>query len=155
VHRLRRACEREVTALLAEGVPPERIALAARDADWRWLPCLEAPPFEVRQARHPGIDEIAQRLLHAVALEGVRCLDDGTVEGPAEADVGSVAGIGYPRWTGGVLSHIETVGLVRFVGEADRLARTHGARFEPPPSLRERAHAGRKFHDTVTLEIRS
>ena len=61
--------------------------------------------------RSPSSKTLAQRLLLAVALEGVRCLDDGTVESAAEADVGSVVGIGFPRWTGGVLSYVETVGL--------------------------------------------
>jgi 3-hydroxyacyl-CoA dehydrogenase/enoyl-CoA hydratase/3-hydroxybutyryl-CoA epimerase len=84
----------------------------------------------------------------------VRCLDDGTIEGPAEADVGSVAGIGYPRWTGGVLSYVETVGLASFIAASERLARLHGERFEAPQSLRERAHGDRKFHDTVTQENR-
>jgi 3-hydroxyacyl-CoA dehydrogenase/enoyl-CoA hydratase/3-hydroxybutyryl-CoA epimerase len=95
------------------------------------------------------IEPLVRRLLHAVALEGVRCLDDHTVDGPAEADVGSVVGIGFPRWTGGVLSYVETVGLAEFVADAQCLARAHGERFAPPASLRERARSGRKFHATL------
>jgi 3-hydroxyacyl-CoA dehydrogenase/enoyl-CoA hydratase/3-hydroxybutyryl-CoA epimerase len=156
VQRLRRACETEVAALLREGVSRERIAQAARGADW---PAMPWPPDAASTgavpAPQPASDEIARRLLHAVALEGVRCLDDGTIDGPAAADVGSVAGLGYPRWTGGVLSHIETVGLARFVAEAECLARVHGTRFSPPAGLRERAGAARRFHDTVNPESHS
>jgi len=152
VQRLRRACENEVAALLAEGVPREHIEQAARGADWPEMPWPQNPPVGHAQTQEPSIDDITERLLHAVALEGIRCLDDGTVAGAAEADVGSVAGIGYPRWTGGVLSYVETLGLARFVTEAERLARMHGARYSPPPGLRERAHGARKFHDTVSQE---
>ncbi len=154
VQRLRRACEREVAALLDEGVSPERIVQAAQGADWPSMPWPRMKPVGDAHTRQPDIDRITRRLLHAVAVEGVRCLDDGTIGDPAEADVGSVVGIGYPRWTGGVLSYVETVGLARFVAEVEHLAQFHGERFAPPPSLRERAHSGRKFHRTVTQENR-
>ena len=146
VRRLRAACEQEVAALLDEGVTSERIAQVAHDADWSSMPWPSATRIESPHAQQPLLDDMTQRLLHAVALEGVRCLDDGTVEGSAEADVGSIVGIGFPRWTGGVLSYIETVGLARFVFEAQRLARQHGHRFAPPPKLIERARSGRKFY---------
>jgi 3-hydroxyacyl-CoA dehydrogenase / enoyl-CoA hydratase / 3-hydroxybutyryl-CoA epimerase len=147
VQRLRAACEHEVAALLREGVAATLIEQAAHDADWSQMPWPATPPLESSRVQQPPLDELTQRLLHAVALEGVRCLDDSTVEGPAEADVGSIAGIGFPRWTGGVLSYIETVGLARFVFEAERLARQHGKRFVPPASLIERARSGCKFYD--------
>ncbi len=151
VQRLRAACEQEVAALLHEGVPPSHIERAAHDADWASMPWPVSMPVEPTHAQHPPLDDLTQRLLHAVALEGVRCFDDGTVEGPADADVGSIVGIGFPRWTGGVLSFIETVGLARFVFEAERLARQHGQRFMPTPSLIERARSGRKFYDNVSV----
>ena len=154
VQRLRSACEREVTMLLGEGVSAEQVDDAARSVDWAAIPSPRSIAAAEAQTRQPGIEQIARRLLVAVALEGVRCLDDGTIEGPAEADVGSVAGIGYPRWTGGVLSYVETVGLASFIAASERLARLHGERFEAPQSLRERAHGDRKFHDTVTQENR-
>ncbi len=154
VRRLRAACEQEVAALLDEGVASERIKQAAHDADWSSMPWPAATSVESRRAQQPHaqqppLDDLTRRLLHAVALEGVRCLDDHTIEGPAEADVGSIAGIGFPRWTGGVLSYIETVGLARFVFETERLARQHGQRFVPPQSLIERARNGGKFYDTA------
>ena len=147
VQRLRRACEQEVAALLAEGVAPAVIDQAARSADWEALPWpAEHPPAA---ARRDALDTeaLVRRLLCATALEGIRCLDDGTAVSPAEADVGALAGIAYPRWTGGVLSYVETVGLARFAAEAEGLARSHGARFMPPPGLLERARSGRKFYD--------
>ena len=125
-----------MAALLDEGVAPALLEQAAHDADWSSMPWPATRPVErIAMRSSPPSSELTRRLLHAVALEGVRCLDDGTVEGAAEADVGSIVGIGFPRWTGGVLSYVETVGLARFVAEAERLALRHGTRFAPPPSL--------------------
>jgi hypothetical protein len=161
VQRLRAACEHEVAALLHEGATAAVVEQAALDADWTAMPCPARPwparpcptmpcpalgPAATASMHQPTLDAVTQRLLHAVALEGVRCFDDGSVESAAEADVGSLAGIGFPRWTGGVLSYVETVGLARFVFEAERLAQQHGTRFAPPPSLIERARSGSKFY---------
>ena len=152
VQRLRRACETEVAALLAEGVAPQRLEQAAQAADWAAIPWPEVRPRSHSSATQPEIETIVRRLLLAVALEGVRCFDDGAVESPAEADVGSVVGIGFPRWTGWVLSYVETVGLAAFVADARRLAARHGERFAPPHSLSERARCGRKFHAALEKE---
>ena len=65
---------------------------------------------------------------------------------PADADIGSVFGWGFPPYTGGTLSYIETVGVAEFVAEADRLAETHGARFKVPALLREMARKGETFY---------
>jgi 3-hydroxyacyl-CoA dehydrogenase/enoyl-CoA hydratase/3-hydroxybutyryl-CoA epimerase len=152
LQRLRRACEIELAALLAEGVAAQHLQQAARDADWPTMPWPDVRFDRYSGATRPDTEPLVRRVLHAVALEGVRCLDDGTVGSPEEADVGSVVGIGFPRWTGGVLSYVETVGLAAFVADAERLARAHGERFAPPPSLRERARCGRKFHATLAQE---
>lgn len=155
VQRLRRACEHEIDALLDEGVAPQRLAQAAFDADWDALPWPAAPAAAVPRVDQPDLDGLVRRLLCAVALEGVRCLDDGTAGSAADADVGSLVGVGYPRWTGGVLSYVETVGFGPFVAEAAHHARAHGARFTAPPSLVERARSGRKFYDDMTMETQA
>jgi 3-hydroxyacyl-CoA dehydrogenase/enoyl-CoA hydratase/3-hydroxybutyryl-CoA epimerase len=130
----------------------QRVELAALATDWPAMPWPEDRPRGRARTTQPDIEEIGRRLLYAVALEGVRCSDEGAVPSPAEADVGSVIGVGFPRWTGGVLSYVETVGLAAFVADAQRLADRHGQRFVPPASLRERALSGRKFHATLEQE---
>jgi 3-hydroxyacyl-CoA dehydrogenase/enoyl-CoA hydratase/3-hydroxybutyryl-CoA epimerase len=99
-----------------------------------------------RATQQPEPQEVRNRLLYAQALETVRCLDEDVVTHPADADVGSVFGWGFPPWTGGTISFIETVGLPAFVAEADRLKAAHGARFEVPASLRSMAAAGERFY---------
>lgn len=100
------------------------------------------PPASVQ----PGAEEVRSRLLYAQALETVRCLDEKVVTHPADADIGSVFGWGFPAWTGGTLSYIETVGLKAFVARADQLADVYGVRFSVPASLRSMAEKGELFY---------
>jgi 3-hydroxyacyl-CoA dehydrogenase / enoyl-CoA hydratase / 3-hydroxybutyryl-CoA epimerase len=99
-----------------------------------------------RAPEQPAPGEVRKRLLYAQALETVRCLDEAVVTHPADADIGSVFGWGFPPYTGGTLSFIETVGLPSFVAEADRLAGAYGPRFAVPDSLRKMAAEGRTFY---------
>ncbi len=92
------------------------------------------------------VDELKQRFLYAQAIETARCLEEDVIETAEDGDLGSVYGWGFPAWTGGTLSYIDTVGLPAFVAESDRLAQKHGARFAPSPWLRERAASGRAFY---------
>ena len=78
------------------------------------------------------------RMLFAEVLESVRCLDEGVLTGVADANIGSIFGIGFPAWTGGVLQFIETYegGVAGFVARARELADRYGDRFTHPPHLR-------------------
>ncbi|KUN57420.1 3-hydroxyacyl-CoA dehydrogenase [Streptomyces canus] len=88
----------------------------------------------------PLID-IQERMLFAEALDAVRCLDEGVVRSVADANIGSVLGIGFPVWTGGVIQYVNQYqgGLPGFVARAGELAQRHGERFTPPDSLVRRA----------------
>jgi len=104
-----------------------------------------ADQFPQREEQ-PGVAEIEQRLLYIQALESARCFEENVVTHPADADVGSIFGIGFPPWTGGTLSYIDTVGLKTFVAECDRMAKNLGSRFEVSPWLRERAARNQAFY---------
>jgi 3-hydroxyacyl-CoA dehydrogenase/enoyl-CoA hydratase/3-hydroxybutyryl-CoA epimerase len=94
----------------------------------------------------PDKGEVRKRLLYAQAVEAVRCLDENVVTHAADADIGSVLGWGFPAYTGGTISFIETEGLRKFVKEADRLAEKYGTRFQVPDSLRSMAANGETFY---------
>jgi 3-hydroxyacyl-CoA dehydrogenase / enoyl-CoA hydratase / 3-hydroxybutyryl-CoA epimerase len=68
------------------------------------------------------------------------------LETPQDADLGAVYGWGFPAWTGGTLSYIDTVGIETFVREADRLAQRYGPRFAPSAWLRAKAERGEPFY---------
>jgi 3-hydroxyacyl-CoA dehydrogenase/enoyl-CoA hydratase/3-hydroxybutyryl-CoA epimerase len=93
-----------------------------------------------------SLEDAKARLLFIQALEAARCFEEGVVTSPAEADLGSVLGWGFPAYTGGTLSFIDTLGPARFVAECQRLAKKYGERFEPPRGLLRRAKSGELFH---------
>jgi 3-hydroxyacyl-CoA dehydrogenase/enoyl-CoA hydratase/3-hydroxybutyryl-CoA epimerase len=98
-------------------------------------------------AVQPDVHEVRRRLLYIQALESARCMAEGVVPNAADADLGSVYALGFPAWTGGTLSLIDTVGLARFVRECDELADRHGERFRPCEWLRRRMREGKTFHE--------
>ena len=97
-------------------------------------------------APQPDVEEVKKRILYIQALETARCLFEGVLLRPADGDIGSILGWGFPAWTGGTLSLIETVGLDKFVVECDRMAASYGPRFAVPGELRRMADAGEDFY---------
>jgi 3-hydroxyacyl-CoA dehydrogenase / enoyl-CoA hydratase / 3-hydroxybutyryl-CoA epimerase len=87
--------------------------------------------------------ELSERMLVIEALETVRCFDEGVLTSVPDANIGSIFGIGFPAWTGGVVQYVEGFpgGAAGFVRRADELAARYGPRFEVPASLRARAAA--------------
>lgn len=91
--------------------------------------------------------DVRERMLYIQAIESVRCLDEGVLKDVRGANIGSIFGIGYPPWTGGVLQFINQTGLAQFVERADQLAERYGERFQIPESLRQRAKDATPFVD--------
>ncbi|UUY04021.1 3-hydroxyacyl-CoA dehydrogenase NAD-binding domain-containing protein [Svornostia abyssi] len=101
-------------------------------------------------------EDMKERMLFAEAIETVKCVDEGVIESVADANIGSIFGIGFPAWSGGVLQYIngyphaddaEVTGPAAFVARARELAATYGSRFEPPASLVAKAEAGEVYSD--------
>ncbi|WP_197277713.1 3-hydroxyacyl-CoA dehydrogenase NAD-binding domain-containing protein [Novosphingobium sp. KN65.2] len=97
-------------------------------------------------ARQPDQEELKQRFLFAQAMETARCLEEGVLETPQDADLGAVYGWGFPLWTGGTISYIDTVGIENFVAWADELAWKYGDRFLPSAWLRAKAERREPFY---------
>ena len=93
------------------------------------------------------LEDLKERMLFAEALETVKCFDEGVLNSVADANIGSIFGIGFPAWTGGVIQYINGYegGLQGFVDRARDLASKYGAHFEPPASLVEKAAKGEKY----------
>ena len=137
--------------LLEEGVSPALIENAAISAGMPVGPLAKRMGLDdmfPRAANQPSVEDVKQRLLHIQALESSRCVEEGVITRPSDADIGSVFGIGFPSYTGGTLSYIDTIGIQRFVADCTHLAARCGARFQPSPWLIERAARGTPFHGT-------
>lgn len=93
--------------------------------------------------------DMQERMLFSEALDSVRCLEEDVLITVADANIGSIMGIGFPPWTGGVLQYINGYegGLPGFVARARELAERYGDRFLPPALLVSKAEKGETFHD--------
>ncbi|MGQ0847310.1 MAG: 3-hydroxyacyl-CoA dehydrogenase NAD-binding domain-containing protein [Sporichthyaceae bacterium] len=92
-----------------------------------------------------GLQELQERMLMIEALETIRCFDEGVLRSVEEANIGSIMGIGFPPWTGGVVQYIAQFadGPQGFVERAQELAKKFGDRFSPPASLVAAAKDGK------------
>ncbi|MFF4287681.1 3-hydroxyacyl-CoA dehydrogenase NAD-binding domain-containing protein [Streptomyces sp. NPDC001633] len=112
--------------------------------------------FAREGAEIPFID-MQERMLFSEALDTVRCFEEGVLTSVADANIGSIFGIGFPGWTGGVIQYIngyqggpgreDLVGLPGFVTRARELQTAYGDRFAPPALLVEKAERGEKLTD--------
>ncbi|MFZ2175176.1 MAG: 3-hydroxyacyl-CoA dehydrogenase NAD-binding domain-containing protein [Rhodococcus sp. (in: high G+C Gram-positive bacteria)] len=84
------------------------------------------------------IQDLIDRMLFAEAIETQKCFDEGVLTTTADANIGSIMGIGFPAWTGGVAQYIVGYpgGKEGFVARAEELAAKYGERFTPPASLK-------------------
>jgi 3-hydroxyacyl-CoA dehydrogenase/enoyl-CoA hydratase/3-hydroxybutyryl-CoA epimerase len=87
------------------------------------------------------LQDMVDRMLFAEALETQKCLDEGVLTSTADANIGSIMGIGFPPYTGGSAQFIVGyqgalgTGKEAFVARAKELAARYGDRFLPPASL--------------------
>ncbi len=109
------------------------------------------PPVEDPSAL--SLRDLEERMMFIESLETVKCLDEGVIETIADANIGSIFGIGFPAWSGGVLQFINGYegGLAGFVARARELAERYGGRFEPPASLVEKSERGEIYSDDEAL----
>ncbi|MET9364345.1 3-hydroxyacyl-CoA dehydrogenase NAD-binding domain-containing protein [Streptomyces sp. NPDC006632] len=94
-------------------------------------------------------EDMKERMLFSESLDTVRLFEEGVLTSVADANIGSIMGIGFPAWTGGVVQYINGYegGLPGFVARARELAERYGERFQPPALLVEKAEKGETFKD--------
>lgn len=97
-------------------------------------------------AKQPEAAELIKRYMYIQALETARCYEEGVLTHPADGDLGALLGWGFPTYTGGTLSFIDTVGTQAFVDECEKMAAVFGPRFQPSAWLKERAAKGISFY---------
>lgn len=104
-----------------------------------WKGVTEHYPLADEQ---PSQAEVEQRLMYSQLIPTARTFADGVVPDPQSADLGAIFGWGFPAWTGGPMSYIDTIGIDTFVATADMLAQRHGERFNVPTLFRDMAAKG-------------
>jgi 3-hydroxyacyl-CoA dehydrogenase/enoyl-CoA hydratase/3-hydroxybutyryl-CoA epimerase len=87
--------------------------------------------FPVREGSAEA-EVVGQRLLYAMALESFRCYQEGVLRSMKDGDLGSLLGLGFPPYTGGVFSYIRYVGVNAFADTCRQFAQLYGPRFAVP-----------------------
>jgi 3-hydroxyacyl-CoA dehydrogenase/enoyl-CoA hydratase/3-hydroxybutyryl-CoA epimerase len=89
--------------------------------------------------------DVKERILFRQVVESVRCLEEGVLKTVADGNIGSIMGIGFPPYTGGVFQYINTYGVQKFADRAAELSALYGERFNPPALLLKKAADGELF----------
>jgi len=97
-------------------------------------------------AEQPSVDEVKARMLYAQLVDAAKAMAEGVLIDPADGDVGSILGVGFPAYLGGPFSMMDTIGIDKVVAECDRLAARYGAQYAAPQLLRDMAAEGRTFY---------
>jgi 3-hydroxyacyl-CoA dehydrogenase len=103
--------------------------------------------------RHPGAEEISDRLFLAMANEAAYCLAEEIVATPGLLDL--ITGIGFPPFRGGLCRWIDDRGAGWAVGRLEALAATAGHRFKPAPLLQQVAKGGNALSGRGTVSSNS
>ncbi len=105
---------------------------------------VKACSHATRQADEFSDEEIIERMMFALCFEVVRCLEDNIVDSPEAADMGLIWGIGFPRFRGGALRYIDSIGTQEFVKRAEKYADL-GATYSVPKLLADMASNNIQF----------
>ncbi len=98
----------------------------------------------VTEQREFTDDQIVERMMIPMCIETVRCLEEGIVSGPADADMGLIYGIGFPPFRGGALHYMDTIGLDNFCKMCEQYADL-GALYHPTEGMKKMAADGKTF----------
>jgi 3-hydroxyacyl-CoA dehydrogenase/enoyl-CoA hydratase/3-hydroxybutyryl-CoA epimerase/enoyl-CoA isomerase len=98
----------------------------------------------VAERREFKPDEIIARCMVPMVNEVARCLEEGIVASPAEADMSLIYGIGFPPFRGGACRYVDQMGAANFVALADQY-KPLGRLYDAPKLLRDMAAQAKKF----------
>ncbi|WP_153766374.1 3-hydroxyacyl-CoA dehydrogenase NAD-binding domain-containing protein [Endozoicomonas sp. OPT23] len=90
-------------------------------------------------------EDVRDRLLFRQVIEALKGLEEGVVHSVADANIGTIMGIGAPAWTGGYVQFVNTYGLQKFVLRCNELADKYGERFKAPAIAIEKAEKNELF----------
>jgi len=65
-------------------------------------------------------EEVIDRMMIPMCMETVRCVEEGIVDHPLDADMGLILGIAFPTFRGGALRYIEEMGMQEFCDCAEK-----------------------------------
>lgn len=102
----------------------------------------------------PDLTMIRHRLLMSLLNEAVLALDEGVAGVPGEeaanqVDLGTVMGIGFPPFRGGLFHWADSTTAPRVLAVMSELEKKYGGRFAPVQGVTLRAERGKSFHQAA------
>ena len=92
--------------------------------------------------------EIIERCVYGLVVEGARILEEGIASRSSDIDVVWMNGYGFPRHRGGPMHYADTVGLDNVYATVREFENRFGSEYWSSPALlKELAESGRKFSD--------
>jgi len=130
---------------------PDRRGRPQKKADDEAIALVKKTSSASRQADEFTDDEIVERMMLALCLEVVRCLEDKIVDSPEAADMSLIWGVGFPPFRGGALRYIDSNGTQEFVAIAAKYADL-GAAYKVPKLLADMASNNIQFFGKATVK---
>ncbi|WP_063664137.1 fatty acid oxidation complex subunit alpha FadB [Aliivibrio fischeri] len=90
-------------------------------------------------------EQINARMMIPMINEVIRCLDEGIIASPAEADMALVYGLGFPPFKGGVFRYLDAIGLTTYLDMAKEFEHL-GAVYQVPESIKQKAADGECYY---------
>ncbi|MDH3641897.1 MAG: enoyl-CoA hydratase-related protein [Gammaproteobacteria bacterium] len=134
--------------MLNEGLSPsviENVAFAAGMASGPLGMAASADAVKARADNAIDVEMTKSRLLCIQALAAAEGWAEGSID-PIDADLASIEGAGFPAYTGGVMSYVDTIGTKAFLDRCDQLATVFGDRFAPSVGLRAKVAENRRVY---------
>jgi 3-hydroxyacyl-CoA dehydrogenase/enoyl-CoA hydratase/3-hydroxybutyryl-CoA epimerase/enoyl-CoA isomerase len=89
-------------------------------------------------------EEIIERMMIPLCIEIARCLEDGIVASPAEADMALIYGIGFPPFRGGAMHYLDDFGLDKFCQMTEKYKQL-GLLYQPTDKMKSMASNGETY----------
>ncbi len=90
-------------------------------------------------------EEIIARTMIPMINEVVRCLEEGIIASPAEADMALVYGLGFPPFHGGVFRYLDTLGTAAYVKMAESYIHL-GDLYQVPAGLKAKSESNESYY---------
>lgn len=90
-------------------------------------------------------EEIIARMMAPMINEVVRCLEEGIIQSPADADIALVYGLGFPPFRGGVFCYLDTLGSQSYLKTTEALA-SLSPLYQAPEGLKAKAMTNATYY---------
>jgi len=90
-------------------------------------------------------EDVIARMMLPMAIEMARCVEEGIVGTPAEADLALLYGVGFPPFRGGIFRWMDTVGMAH-IAEASKKFAHLGKAYELTERMQEMLASGETYY---------